>query len=223
MSNESDRGTDPENRTEDATGNAAGTARTDRRGQVRDRARSWRTVDIVVAAVIGVAVGVVFWLWNIVWSVTTPLFVAFPPGQAVVYGMWLISGVLGGLIIRKPGAAVLTSIAAASVSAILGTQWGMQVLLDGALQGLLPELVFLAFAYKRWNMGVAVLAAAVAGLSPALRDNIVYNVTWPLHYQLTYGVIVVLSAAVIAGVGARLLTTALARSGALAAFPSAKG
>jgi energy-coupling factor transport system substrate-specific component len=185
--------------------------------------RSWRTVDIVVAAVIGVAVGVVFWLWNIVWSVTTPLFVAFPPGQAVVYGMWLISGVLGGLVIRKPGAALLTSIAAASVSAVLGTQWGMQVILDGALQGLLPELVFLAFAYKRWNMGVAVLAAAVAGLSPALRDNIVYNVTWPLHYQLTYGVIVVISAALIAGVGARLLTTALARSGALAPFPSAKG
>lgn len=205
------------------TNSETGTERTGFLHEVRTKSRSWRTVDIVVAAVIGVAVGVVFWLWNIVWSVTTPLFVAFPPGQAVVYGMWLISGVLGGLVIRKPGAAVLTSIAAASVSAILGTQWGMQVLLDGALQGLLPELVFLAFVYKRWNMGVAVLAAAVAGLSPAVRDNIVYNVTWPLHYQLTYGVIVVISAAVIAGAGARLLTTALARAGALAPFPSAKG
>ncbi|WP_017570671.1 ECF transporter S component [Nocardiopsis halotolerans] len=185
--------------------------------------RSWRTVDIVVAAVIGVAVGVVFWLWNIVWSVTTPLFVAFPPAQAVVYGMWLISGVLGGLIIRKPGAALLTSIAAASVSAVLGTQWGIMVILDGTLQGILPELVFLAFGYRRWGMGVAVLAAAVAGVSPAIRDNLAYNVTWPLHHQITYGVIVVVSAAVIAGVGARLLTTALARSGALAPFPSARG
>ncbi|WP_017589587.1 ECF transporter S component [Nocardiopsis ganjiahuensis] len=216
MSTENGRETDP-------AAHGTGTERTGFLQEIRAKARSWRTVDIVVAAVIGVAVGVVFWLWNIVWSVTTPLFVAFPPGQAVVYGMWLISGVLGGLVIRKPGAALLTSIAAASVSAILGTQWGMQVLLDGTLQGILPELVFLAFAYKRWNMGVAVLAAAVAGLSPALRDNIVYNVTWPLHHQVTYGVIVVVSAAVIAGVGARLLTTALARSGALAAFPSAKG
>lgn len=199
---------------------------TGRTGFWRDilgRARGWRTVDIVVAAVIGVAVGVVFWLWNIVWSVTTPLFVGFPPAQAAVYGMWLISGVLGGLIIRKPGAALLTSIAAASVSAVLGTQWGIMVVLDGALQGILPELVFLAFGYRRWGMGVAVLAAAVAGVSPAVRDNIAYNVTWPLHYQVVYGVIVVASAAVIAGVGARLLTTALARSGALAPFPSARG
>jgi energy-coupling factor transport system substrate-specific component len=187
------------------------------------RLRSWRTVDIVVAAVIGVAVGVVFWAWNILWTVTAPLFVAFPPGQAVIYGMWLISGVLGGLIIRKPGAAVLTAIAAASVSAVLGTQWGIMVILDGTLQGILPELVFLAFGYRRWNMGVAVLAAAVAGISPAIRDNITYNVTWSLDLKVAYGVIVVLSAAVIAGVGARLLTTALARAGALAPFPSAKG
>ncbi|MFD6100585.1 ECF transporter S component [Nocardiopsis flavescens] len=190
---------------------------------IRARALGWRTVDIVVAAVLGVAVGVVFWLWNIVWSVTTPLFVAFPPAQAAVYGMWLISGVLGGLIIRRPGAALLTSVAAASVSAVLGTQWGVMVLLDGTLQGILPELVFLAFGYRRWGMGAAVLAAAAAGISPAIRDNIAYNVTWPLHHQVVYGVIVVLSAAVIAGVGARLLTTALARSGALAPFASAKG
>ncbi|MFD7368285.1 ECF transporter S component [Nocardiopsis alba] len=211
--------------TEDRTGTTDGreVARAGFLQEVRAGLKSWRTVDTVVAAVIGVAVGVVFWLWNIVWSITTPLFVFFPPGQAVVYGMWLISGVLGGLIVRKPGAAVLTSIAAASVSAVLGTQWGLAVILDGTLQGLLPELVFLAFAYRRWNMGVAVLAAAFAGLSPAIRDNIAYNVTWPLHYQITYGVIVVISAALIAGVGARLLTTALARAGALAPFPSAKG
>ncbi|TDQ53604.1 ECF transporter S component [Actinorugispora endophytica] len=181
----------------------------------------WRTVDIVVAAVIGVGVGVVFWLWGMVWTATTPLFVVFPPAQAVIYGMWMLSGVLGALVIRKPGAALLTSIAAASVSAVLGTQWGLMVVIDGTLQGLLPELVFLALAYRRWGMGAAVLAAMAAGLSPAVKDNILWNVTWPLGHQIAYGVIVVVSSGVIAGVGARLLTTALARAGALAPFPSA--
>ena len=28
----------------------------------------WRVVDIVVASVIGVAVGVVFWAWGVVWG-----------------------------------------------------------------------------------------------------------------------------------------------------------
>lgn len=190
---------------------------------VRTGLGNWRTVDIVVAAVIGVGVGVVFWLWNILWTVTGPLFVAFPPAQAVIYGMWMISGILGALIIRRPGAALLTAVAAASVSAILGTQWGLTVIVSGTLQGILPELVFLAFAYRRWTMGATVLAAMAAGLSPAIKDNILANVTWPLSYKIAYGVIVVVSSGVIAGVGARLLTTALAKAGALAPFPSAKG
>ncbi|MFV2195869.1 ECF transporter S component [Nocardiopsis sp. LOL_012] len=188
-----------------------------------DRVWGWHAADLVAVAVIGVAVGAVFWLWNILWTVTTPLFVAFPPGQAVIYGMWMISGVLGGLIIRKPGAALLTSVVAASVSAVLGNHWEIIVLFHGALQGILPELVFLLLGYRRWGMGAAVLAAAVAGLSPAIRDNVFYNLTWPLGYQIAYALIAVASSAAIAGVGARLLTTALAKAGALAPFPSARG
>ncbi|MBR8742348.1 ECF transporter S component [Nocardiopsis sp. MG754419] len=185
--------------------------------------RNWRTVDIVVAAVIGVAVGVVFWLWGIVWTVTGPLFVLFPPAQALIYGVWLLPGVLGGLIVRLPGAAVLTSITAASVSALLGSQWGVTVVMEGALQGLLPELVFLLFLYRRWGMGVAVLAGMAAGLSPAVRDVVVYYPTWPLTHQLVYGACILVSGALIAGVGGRLLTSALARAGALTPFPSARG
>ena len=33
---------------------------------------AWRTVDIVVAAVIAVAFGVVFWAWNALWAATSP-------------------------------------------------------------------------------------------------------------------------------------------------------
>lgn len=185
-------------------------------------ARSWRTVDIVVGAVIGVAMGVVFWLWGLVWSATDPLFVLFPPAQAVFYGVWLLAGVLGGLVIRKPGAAVLTSLAAAAVSMVLGTQWGVMVLLQGLAQGLLPELVFLATRYRRWTMGVAVVAGAAAGVSPAVQDALMYYVAWPLSHNLIYGALVVISSALLAGVGARLLTTALARAGALTPFASAR-
>ncbi len=184
---------------------------------------NWRTVDIVVAAVIGVAVGLVFWVWSALWNVTTGLFAFFPPAQAVLYGMWLVPGVLGGLVLRKPGAGVLTSIAAASLEMALGTGWGMSVLLSGATQGLLSELAFLAFRYRRWGMGVAVLAGVAGGISPAIRDNLTSHITWPLSHQVTYGVIVLISAGVIAGAGSRLLTTRLAAAGALAPFPSARG
>ncbi|WP_131102077.1 ECF transporter S component [Streptomonospora litoralis] len=191
--------------------------------KVLDVSASYRTVDIVVPAVLGVAVGVIFWAWGLLWQVTGPLFAFFPPAQALIYGMWLLPGVLGGLVVRKPGAATLTSTAAAFVSMVLGTPWGIEVIVAGFLQGLLPDLVFAAARYRRWGMVICMAAAAAAGIAPAVWDNVRYYPTWPLSFQLTYGVLVVLSAAVIGGVGARLLTSALARAGALSAFPSARG
>lgn len=49
----------------------------------------------------------------------------------IVTGIWLIGGVLGGLIIRKPGAAVYVEVLAATVSAVLGSQRGIETLYSG--------------------------------------------------------------------------------------------
>ena len=48
--------------------------------------RRWRVVDIVVASVIGVACGVVFWAWGLAWEPLSNL-LAFTPG---------LSGLLSG-------------------------------------------------------------------------------------------------------------------------------
>src|SRR5688500_8322985 len=61
----------------------------------------WRTVDVVVAAVIAVAFGVIFWAWGLLWRAVDPAFAFFPAGQAIMYGVWLVPAVLGGLVIRK--------------------------------------------------------------------------------------------------------------------------
>ena len=51
---------------------------------------TWRTVDIVVAAAIAIAFGVVIWGWNQLWAAATPAFVAIPAAQNILYGMWLL-------------------------------------------------------------------------------------------------------------------------------------
>ncbi len=182
--------------------------------------QSWRTVDIVVAAVIAVAFGVVFWAWNLVWAATGPAFEFFPPAQNVIYGVWLVPAVLGGLIIRKPGAALFTELVAASVSALLGSQWGLDTLVSGAIQGGAAEIVFALFRYRRWTVAVAVTAALATALGAWIHDV-------PLYYADTgagtWAVILafmLVSAAIISGVGSWLLTRALAQAGALTAFPS---
>jgi len=66
----------------------------------------WRTVDIVVTAVIGVAFGVVFFAWFVLWTALDPLFAAFKPLQYVISGVWLLPAVVAPLIVRRPGAAI---------------------------------------------------------------------------------------------------------------------
>lgn len=183
----------------------------------------WRTVDIVVAAVIAVAFGVVFISWNALWSVTGPAFAAFPPAQALLYGMWLLPGVLGGYLIRKPGAALFTELVAAFVSTIPGGPWnGVLIIVWGLFQGLLPELVFLAFRYRVWRWPVVVLAAATAALFPAVADNVFYYPTWAFGWQVTYGALVIVSTVVIGTLGAVGLVRALARTGVLAPFAAGR-
>src|SRR5215210_8174465 len=113
--------------------------------------RRWRTVDIVVTAVLGVAFGVVFWAWGLLWNTTGAAFAAFPPAQAFMYGVWLLPAVVAPLIVRKPGAGFFAELIAAVVSALLGSTWGPVVLVYGLLQGLAGELGFALFRYRRFD------------------------------------------------------------------------
>jgi energy-coupling factor transport system substrate-specific component len=183
----------------------------------------WRTVDIVVASVIAVAFGVVFWAWNLLWTATGAAFEFFPPAQSVLYGVWLLPAVLGGLIIRKPGAAVYCEVVAATLSAVLGSQWGALVILQGFVEGLGAELVFAAFFYRRFTVAVAALAGLLAGAFAGVWDVVQYYSTNSFgSFQLPFVVITALSAAAIAGVGGWALTSAVARTGVLDRFPAGR-
>src|SRR5262245_29635000 len=109
----------------------------------------WRTLDIVVAAVLAVAFGVVFWAWNLLWQAVNPV-----PARALIYGVWLVPAVLAGLVIRKPGAAVFTETVAAIISALLGNVWGVTVIPQGVLEGLGAELAFAIVLYRVYTLPV---------------------------------------------------------------------
>lgn len=187
------------------------------------RARTWSVSDIVVASTLAVASGVIFWGWNLSYHAVSTLFVAYPPSAALVSGMWLFPAVLGALIIRKPGAALYCEMVAAAVSAILGSQWGLGVLLSGFVQGLGAELVVLAFLYRRFSLDVAILAGAAAGLAGGINENWIAS-----YYQYdTVGTFFhiaafTLSGAAIAGVMPWLAARGLAAAGVLGPLRSRK-
>jgi len=183
---------------------------------------TWRTVDIVVTAAIAVAFGVVYWAWGLVYSAIGPAFAFFPPAQNLVDGVWLIAGVLAGLIVRKPGAALFAELVAATVEAMLGGQWGLDTLVSGFIQGLGCEIVFAIFRYRVWDMRVAMLAAAASAFAGWLHDVPVYYADLAVTDWVVLLVIYLISALILGGVVSWWLYNALVRSGVLAQFESGR-
>jgi energy-coupling factor transport system substrate-specific component len=181
----------------------------------------WRTIDIVIASIIAVAFGVIFWAWGLLWNGPAD---AIPlPFRAALYGMWLVPAVLGALVIRKPGAAFYTLTLAALVSVALGTSWGWTIVLQGPLEAAAAELVFAAFAYQVWTLPVAMIAAAAAGVAASVYDAFVWygDTSW-VTLRVPYIAITALSSLVVAGVGSVYLTRALAQTGVLDRLPSGR-
>ena len=202
---------------------SAATTRDDGGTGPRPRSSRWRVVDIVVASVLAVAVGVVFWAWGVAWSGIETPFKAIAPGvQAFPAAVWLLGGVLGGLVIRKPGAALYVELLAAVVSALIGTQWGLSTLEAGLVQGLGAELVFAIFLYRGWNLPVAWLAGAGAGVAMVINDRIISYPGASTSFTTIYSISGVVGGAVLAGTLSWLATRALAASGALSRFASGR-
>jgi energy-coupling factor transport system permease protein len=182
--------------------------------------RRWRTHDLVTAALLAVATGVVFWTWNFAYAALAPaLTAALAPLTALLGGTWFLAGVLGGLVIRRPGAAFFCEVLAALVSALLGNEWGWTTVISGVVQGLGAELVFALLLYRRFALPVAVLAGAFAAVGGALYEWTTWLAGFAWTFKLVYLGCYALSGAVIAGVGGWLVTRALARAGALNALP----
>ncbi len=178
-------------------------------------AAGWRTRDVVVTAVLGVAFGVVFWAWgNVAW----PALAFLGPLQNLLYGPWLVPAVLAPLIVRLPGAGIFAEVVAASVSAMLGSQWGVIVLLYGVAQGLAGEIPFLVVRYRVFAWPVVVAAGILASAAAWVLDWAFYFAAVDVGTQLLVGALMAVSGVVIVAGGSLFLARALRDAGVLGGF-----
>lgn len=182
---------------------------------------AWRTIDLLTAALIGVVFGVVYWGWSAAYTaLSTPLSNLLGPTIGLLGGPWLIAGVVAGLVVRRPGAALFAELLAATVEALIGNAWGSATLISGALQGLGVEVVLAVFLFRRFGWPVAALSGACAALFEFAYEWSAYWQGTTLGFKLGYGAFFALSGAVVAGIGGWVLTRALAATGAIDALPA---
>lgn len=164
--------------------------------------------DLLITIMIGIVFGITMKFWDDFYTVVKPI---LPVARQLLYGMWFMVAPFAFLLIRKPGVALLSSIAAAGLSAFIGHGFG--VLVYGLFQGLAAELLFASFRYKRFGFAVAGLAGIASCLASLLLD-LVYGYAnlelWALFVK--YGLRVV-SAFIFTGLFAYYIVRALEKTG----------
>lgn len=180
----------------------------------------WRGVEFVTLAVLGVAFGVAFWGWDVFLYPLVIAALVFPPAGSLTLGVWLMPAVVGGLVVRRPGAALFTEFVAANVEMLLGNQWGPAVLVSALLQGLGVELALALVRWRRFGVGVAVLGGALAAtLELVGYEWWTYMAEYEFGWKLLALGFAIVSGALVAGVGGWAVTRGLAAAGALESFP----
>src|SRR5690625_1135412 len=98
--------------------------------------------DVLITIMIGVVFGITMKFWSDFYTVVKPI---LPVARQLLYGMWFMVAPFAFLLIRKPGVALLSSIAAAALSAFIGHGFG--VLVYGFCHGLVSEFLYIDIAY----------------------------------------------------------------------------
>jgi energy-coupling factor transport system permease protein len=170
-----------------------------------------RLTDILVTVVLSIGFGVIYKIWGPLYNMIKPFGLH---ADQLIYGMWFMAATVAFLIIRKPGVALLAEIAASSGEFLMGSEWGLEVLLFGVVQGLFAEAVFFVTRYKRTSLILISLAAVMSAFGSILMD--LYKgyigdlATWNLLLFLGARL---LGSVLIAGVGAFYLVKALEQTG----------
>lgn len=177
----------------------------------------WRTLDIVVVAVIAAAFGVFMAGFNVVYQAAGG---AAGSPLNVLYGIWLLPAVVAPAIVRKPGAALFAELVAASLSVLLISQWGPDAILSGFLQGLGAELVFALFRYRRYDVLAIALASVASAALAFVHDWLIWYQGVAADVLAITGIAMLISAALLMPAVTAAVVRALRRAGALQGFPA---
>lgn len=183
--------------------------------------KSTTIFEIVLTTVVAVALGVAFWGWTFVYEIAKP-FLKISGLSYLMAGFWIFASIFLSQIVRRPGIALIASIIAAFVESLL-THWGLVSILWGIVQGLGAEIVFIFFAYNKWDLWVLILASIISALLSYALDFYLYDYgNMSTGFNLIQLISFMISAAFFAGFLSSLFSKRLLRLGLLDQFLIAK-
>jgi energy-coupling factor transport system substrate-specific component len=176
--------------------------------------RRWKTVDLVVTAVISVAFGLIFLAYGLLYVAMVPLLGQV--GIMAFLGFYYITGILVPYIVRKPGCALLASFLAAFTELLAGSPFGISALWAGLVQGAGAEAVFMVTRWRNYRLYILVTAAIVSGIFAFFYEYLLFSYgALPINVRLGLFFARMPSAAFLAGLLGKTIGDGLARTGVL--------
>lgn len=184
--------------------------------------RTMTTKEIVIVAMVAAVIGVIYTLLDYAYMPLSALLgTVF---MEITFGVYLLSAALPMYIVRKPGAAIFGGLVTAGVNLLLGSPYGLQLVLAGVLQAVGIEVAYALVDKYQASMKSMVIGAVLSAVLILCRD--LYFWGTPVSYGTTVaaGVIIVriLSATVIGIILVKVITAALLKTGVLKGFACAK-
>jgi energy-coupling factor transport system substrate-specific component len=170
---------------------------------------TWFTTRyLMTCAAIGAALGVLLIPANFV---SAPLAAAAPMAYAPMVGLWTIGPMLAMALVRRPGAAVLTSFVAGVVSS--ASPVGAWSIVTCLMAGGAVELAFLVTRYRVWSAWLFYLDAVVFGALYVASGWVAFDMAAMSPVVLVTFVALMMGSFVVCTWVARLLASRLARAG----------
>jgi energy-coupling factor transport system permease protein len=174
----------------------------------------WSLREILIVAVLGAVFGVLYLGWVQVWLIAQAIFGAIT--MDVVMGFWFIVSIIAAAIIRKPGAAIISEMLAATTEILLGSPAGLLLLFSGFIQGAGAEVVFAATGWRNYRLPVLMAAGIGAAIFSFIYTWFRFN-----YSALAPGLLIAmfvlrcLSGALLSGLLGHVIVEALYRTGVL--------
>lgn len=181
----------------------------------------WNMRDIVVVAVLSVVFGILYLWWIPLARVVAGI--GGPLAREPLFGFWLLAAVVCAYIVQKPGAALIAEVIASFTEIAAGSSGGLMVLVWGAVQGAGVEAAFLLTRYRSFSTPVLMLSGVISAAAAFVFQAFVLGYAGlSTTLVLTMFVLRLLSGAILAGLGGKYLSEALAATGVLQSFALGK-
>ena len=183
--------------------------------------KKFTTKEVVIVAMVAAVIGVVYTLLDYAYMpLSAALGTVF---MELTFGIYLLSASLPMYIVRKPGFAIFGGLVTAGVNLLLGSPYGLQLVLAGLLQALGMEVAYALGKYEG-SLKDMVLGAILSAVFVLCRDGLVWGSPWAYGMTIAIGVIAVrLFIAVVIGIIlVKVITAALVKTGVLKGFACAR-